>query len=115
MKSTNGDQQAETCGSNAPHCSQAERTSWLILVALWIKRIWWVCIGGRFHDERFRVLSRDIQGNRKLISELRASVRTLENQMWLMEGHTHEETMERLQKQMSDFRKQVQDVTARCC
>lgn len=70
----------------------------------------WLFFGGRRTEDGFRVLSESILENRKLINDLRATQRQLENRVWELEGHTLQETVTKIEKDIASWAAAVEDV-----
>ena len=63
----------------------------------------WLSFGGHRIEGDFQHLAKDIQKNRKLISELRQSNYDLKARLWGLEGHALDETMEMIKGEMEEW------------
>lgn len=72
----------------------------------------WLCFGGKRTEDGFRLLSNSILENRKLINELKAGQRDLERRLWDLEGHTPQETLEKIRKEIESWSASVEELSA---
>ena len=101
--------------------------SWL--KHLWYRVVycWWVFTGhakfelelcaavDHLHNQQkelFNCLAKDVQENRKLISELRQAIYAIDDRLWELEGHTPEETFRRLKQKMEGFQHRAKELAA---
>lgn len=72
-------------------------------------KCWFFC-GGSRTEKYFAFLSKSVLENRKLIHELRSDFRNLESRVWEIEGHSPEETLEKIKKQLEAFEIDLSDL-----
>ncbi len=74
----------------------------------WLRYRLWCLFGGHRTESGFRLLAKSIEGNRKLISDLRRLAADLERRVWELEGHTPDETMAMVASKLQEFAKAAQ-------
>ena len=74
-----------------------------------IRYRWWLLFGGQRTEDGFQLLSQSIIANRKLISEVRTNLKDLERRMWELEGHTPQEELDKIGREIDCVAKKLDE------
>ena len=67
----------------------------------------WPLVTKKRHESACRFLSQSILENRRLVHELRSSVRELERRLWEVEEHTVDETLAMTTQKVTEWASRV--------